>query len=57
MSEHEEHKEDAPQEVPFLQKLYDRPILLLVAGLIVMFGFYTIWGVLEIVTLPKAPLP
>lgn len=57
MSDQEDLKDDEPGEIPFLQKLYDRPILLLVAGLIVMFGFYTIWGVLEVVTLPKAPLP
>ena len=57
MSDQEDLKDEEPEEVPFLQKLYDRPILLLVAGLIVMFGFYTIWGVLEIVTLPEAPLP
>ena len=57
MSDQEDLKDEELEEVPFLQKLYDRPILLLVAGLIVMFGFYTIWGVLEVVTLPKAPLP
>lgn len=44
-------------KIPYLQELYDRPILLLVAGLVVMFGFYTIWGVIEVLSLPKAPLP
>lgn len=57
MSDQEDLKDEEAGEIPFLQKLYDRPIILLVAGLIVMFGFYTIWGVLEVVTLPKAPLP
>ena len=44
-------------EPPYLQTLYDRPILLLVAGLVVMFGFYTSWGYFEVVSLPEAPLP
>ena len=45
------------EPVPLGQRLLDRPILLLVAGLIVMFGFYTLWGLYEILSLPKAPLP
>jgi hypothetical protein len=53
--------QDAPdrdgQEAPLGQRLLDRPFLLLVAGLVVMFGFYTIWGLYEILSLPKAPLP
>lgn len=57
MMDRENPIDEELEEIPYLQKLYDRPILLLVAGLIVMFGFYTIWGVLEVVTLPKAPLP
>lgn len=57
MSDQKNLKDEEPGDVPFLQKLYDRPLLLLLAGLIVMFGFYTIWGVIEIFTLPKAPLP
>lgn len=35
----------------------DNPWILLVAGLVVMFGFYTIWGAYEILTLPPAELP
>ena len=52
---------DAPkrseQAVPLGQRLLDRPFLLLLAGLLVMFGFYTLWGLYEILTLPKAALP
>jgi hypothetical protein len=52
---------DAPrssdQTVPLGQRLLDRPFLLLVAGLAVMFGFYTIWGLYEILSLPPATLP
>ncbi len=43
--------------VPLGQRLLDRPFLLLIAGLVVMFGFYTIWGLFEILSLPKATLP
>ena len=52
---------DAPKRseepVPLGQRLLDRPFLLLVAGLLVMFGFYTIWGLYEILSLPRATLP
>jgi hypothetical protein len=47
----------ADERVPLGQRLLDRPFLLLVAGLIVMFGFYTLWGLYEILTLPRATLP
>ncbi len=30
--------------LPLGQRLLDRPFLLLLAGLLVMFGFYTLWG-------------
>ena len=43
--------------IPRGQKLFDSPWLLLIAGLVVMFVFYTIWGLIEITTLPQAPLP
>jgi hypothetical protein len=45
------------EPVPLGQRLLDRPFLLLLAGLVVMFAFYTIWGLYEILTLPKATLP
>ncbi len=44
-------------EVPLGQRLFDRPFLLLIAGIIVMFVFYTGWGLIEIMSLPQAPLP
>ncbi len=46
-----------PEPVPRLQRLYDNPFLLLIAGLIVMFVIYTGWGMFEILTLPTATLP
>jgi len=48
----------SPEEpVPFGQRLFDRPFVLLVAGLLVMFLFYTGWGLWEILTLPAGRLP
>ncbi len=44
-------------EIPLGQRVLDSPFLLLGAGLFVMFGFYTIWGILEVMWLPQATLP
>ncbi len=46
-----------PEQIPRLQRLFDSPFLLLIAGLIVMFVVYTGWGLWEILTLPQATLP
>jgi hypothetical protein len=43
--------------VPLGQRLLDSPFLLLVAGLVVMFVFFTGWGLVEIASLSPAPLP
>lgn len=45
------------EQVPLGQRLLDRPFLLLWAGLLVMFLFYTGWGLFEIGSLPQATLP
>ena len=45
------------EKVPLGQRLFDRPFLLLLLGIVVMFGFYTIWGVVEMMTLTPSPLP
>jgi hypothetical protein len=42
---------------PLGQRLFDRPFLLLAAGLFVMLLFYTGWGLWEILTLPVGSLP
>lgn len=49
--------QDSQEQAPFLQRLYDRPFVLLALGLLVMFAFYTIWGLVEIYSLPQATLP
>lgn len=46
-----------PDEIPFMQKLFDRPFVLLAAGIAVMLIFYTLWGIWELYTMPTAPLP
>ncbi len=52
-----ELRRGADEPVPLGQRLLDRPFLLLAAGLIVMFGFYTLWGLYEVMSLPVAKLP
>ena len=44
-------------EIPLGQRLFDSPFLLLFACIVVMFVFFTGWGVLEIMSLEPAPLP
>lgn len=52
------HFDGSEEEViPLGQRLFDRPFLLLWAGMIIMFVFYTGWGLLEIMSLDPAPLP
>jgi hypothetical protein len=45
------------ERVPLGQRLFDNVFLLLAAGLLVMFLFYTGWGLWEVVTLPDGRLP
>lgn len=45
------------EEIPLGQRLYDRPFLLLGFGLVVMFVFYTGWGMVEILSMPQGTLP
>ena len=45
------------EKVPLGQRLFDRPFLLLIAGIVVMLAFYTLWGLVEILSLKPAPLP
>ena len=54
----EKDRDRAPDaKVPLGQQLFDRPFLLLAAGIIVMLGFYTLWGLFEIMSLTPSPLP
>lgn len=47
---------DSP-EIPFFQKLYDRPFVLLVIGFVVVLVLFTGWGLWEVMSLPTATLP
>ena len=44
-------------DIPLIQRLLDRPFLLLAAGVVIMVVFYTAWGLYEILSLKPAPLP
>lgn len=47
--------EDDPNEpVPWLQQLLDNPFLLLFIGVLVPMLLYTVWGVIDILTIPVA---
>ena len=46
-----------PEEIPLGQRLCDSPFILLALCAIVMFVFFTGWGVWEIFSLTEAPLP
>ncbi len=48
---------EGPQEIPFFQRLYDRPFVLLAVGFLVMLVLFTGWGLWEVATLPTATLP
>ena len=48
---------DQDPEIPLGQRLFDSPFLLLIAGTLIMFVFFTGWGVLEVLSLDPAPLP
>jgi hypothetical protein len=45
------------EEIPLGQRLFDRPFLLLIVGILVTLLFYTGWGLWEVASLSEAPLP
>lgn len=53
MSTPETHDDDN-DPVPWMQQLLDNPFLLLFIGVFVPTMVYTVWGVVEILTLPLA---
>lgn len=42
------------ESIPFMQRLLDNPLLLLLIGVAVPTLLYTLWGVMEIVAVPLA---
>jgi hypothetical protein len=57
MSDAPRRSPEAEEPVPLGQRLLDSPFLLLGACIVVMLVFFTGWGLVEIFTLPPAPLP
>lgn len=56
--QNDDHRDGTDDErVPALQRLCERPFVLLLLGLLVMIVFYTAWGLYEITTLPPSALP
>ena len=41
-------------DVPWMQKLLDNPFLLLFLGVLIPMLVYTLWGVIDILTIPVA---
>ena len=43
------------ERVPLTQRLLDNPFLLLFLGVMIPMIVYTLWGVIDILTVPMAP--
>jgi len=42
------------EKIPFMQQLLDNPFLLLFLGVMIPMVVYTLWGVIDILTVPLA---
>lgn len=50
-----QHYDDDPNEpVPWMQQLLDNPFLLLFLGVLIPTLLYTVWGVIDILTIPMS---
>ena len=47
-------KDTADEAIPFMQQLLDNPFILLFLGVMVPMLVYTLWGVIDILTVPLA---
>jgi hypothetical protein len=45
---------DDKGKVPLMQRLLDNPFLLLFLGVLIPMLLYTLWGVIDILTIPAA---
>jgi hypothetical protein len=41
-------------DIPWMQRLLDNPFILLFLGVLIPMVLYTLWGVIEILTIPAA---
>lgn len=48
------HEETDDGKVPLIQQLLDNPFLLLFLGVLIPMVVYTLWGVIDILTIPVA---
>lgn len=46
--------DDTNEPVPFMQQMLDNPFILLFLGVMVPMVVYTLWGVIDILTVPLA---
>lgn len=42
------------EEVPFMQQVLDNPFILLALGILTPTVLYTIWGIIDVVSIPLA---
>jgi len=49
-----DHEETTAGKVPLMQQLLDNPFLLLFLGVLIPMVVYTLWGVVDILTIPVA---
>ena len=49
-----ENHDDDSEKVPMIQQLLDNPFLLLFIGVMVPMIVYSLWGVIDILTIPVA---
>ena len=45
---------DGPEHIPFMQRVLDNPFLLLFLGVAIPTVLYTLWGVMEVASIPIA---
>jgi hypothetical protein len=45
---------ERPERIPFMQRVLDNPFLLLFLGVTIPAVLYTLWGVMEIASIPLA---
>jgi hypothetical protein len=50
-------EEEDSGEIPWGQRFFDRPFLLLILGMVIMLISYTGWGLWEVFSLTPSPLP
>ena len=48
------HDTGEQDDIPWMQQLLDNPFLLLFLGVMIPMVVYTLWGVIDILTIPAA---